>query len=235
MIIGHSAGGWLALALLAELGYETASGLVSLGTPHTPRGDGRCVTRGALAAVAASPPPPSLPRIAVAGRLVRGDPTAPRGSLPARAAAAYGEVGGAEAVGEMGDGVVPTATASPCLTPSTSPWTAWATPPAPTVACGMDRAARWICGWSRLWRRWVKRRGATPRPASWSTETSVFSLVAVVSFVMCVPFSWRSCTNNSNEIAPLCLTHQKKPSHTHTLSLLITLPPVSRGTPAHSS
>ena len=50
ILVGHSAGGWLARALLgssADARAATAA-LVTLGTPHVPRSPGRCVTGGAL-------------------------------------------------------------------------------------------------------------------------------------------------------------------------------------------
>ena len=58
VLVGHSAGGWLARAFLGDARYgggddaphPHVAGLVSLGTPHAPTPDGVFdVTRGALA------------------------------------------------------------------------------------------------------------------------------------------------------------------------------------------
>ena len=58
MIVGHSAGGWLARAVLADGAWpdgrrasELVSTLVTLGTPHFPPPDGSDPTRGALTLV----------------------------------------------------------------------------------------------------------------------------------------------------------------------------------------
>ena len=58
LLVAHSAGGWLARAVLEDGGWcedvgGMVCGLVTLGAPHfpPPRGGAGCATRGALAAV----------------------------------------------------------------------------------------------------------------------------------------------------------------------------------------
>lgn len=80
VLIGHSAGGWLARAYLAlsvsgSLAAGRVAGLVTLGAPQAPPRDGaRCATGGALASVvkAWGEADVAVPVIAVAGRSVRG-------------------------------------------------------------------------------------------------------------------------------------------------------------------
>eukprot|EP00607_Mallomonas_marina_P008158 CAMPEP_0182425192 /NCGR_PEP_ID=MMETSP1167-20130531/11542_1 /TAXON_ID=2988 /ORGANISM="Mallomonas Sp, Strain CCMP3275" /LENGTH=267 /DNA_ID=CAMNT_0024605645 /DNA_START=184 /DNA_END=984 /DNA_ORIENTATION=- len=120
ILIGHSAGGWLARGMLADgswLGGSTRSsdlvcGLVSLGTPHFPPGDGAMdMTRGALKYVDKNFPGAYLGDdifyATVAGTAVTGDETAPEKSFERFAAQSYQQVLGEKADQVTGDGLVP--------------------------------------------------------------------------------------------------------------------------------
>jgi pimeloyl-ACP methyl ester carboxylesterase len=75
LVVGHSAGGWLARAALAD-GIPNVCGLVTLGAPHAPPPAGiNCATRGALKNTDAAFPGAFLtriPYITVAGNSLTG-------------------------------------------------------------------------------------------------------------------------------------------------------------------
>lgn len=117
-LVGHSAGGWLARAVLSdEAARAQVSGLVSLGTPHLPPPPGgNDVTRGALTWLNLSYPGAffeSVRYVSVAGKTVLGRPV-PKGEprTPASyAAASYSQLLGGTGEGQFGDAVVPVACA----------------------------------------------------------------------------------------------------------------------------
>lgn len=119
-LVGHSAGGWLARAYLAsapEAARARVSGLVSLGSPHTPPPVGVTdVTRGALGWLNAGWPgaffAPEVRYISVAGRTVTGRPGDAKDAEgkrrpPAYAASSYSTLLGGDGDGVVGDAVVP--------------------------------------------------------------------------------------------------------------------------------
>lgn len=129
ILIGHSAGGWLARAMLADgkwrgKGEATSSsdlviGLVTLGAPHFPPADNAmCMTRGALSYVDTEFPGAYLRDecgifyITVGGGAVQGDSSSPKGTPELFAANSYKQVTGIvgseeEPYLELGDGIVP--------------------------------------------------------------------------------------------------------------------------------
>ena len=105
LLVGHSAGGWLAkLACLLDGAVAARTvGVVTLGAPHVPPPEGTpCATRGVLADVAGAAWP-DVALITVASDAIRGD----RGGdvEAATAADAYGRVSGNPE--GLGDSVVP--------------------------------------------------------------------------------------------------------------------------------
>lgn len=129
ILVGHSAGGWLARAILADgkwLGQKDGDessdlvlGVVTLGAPHFPPvASAMCMTRGALKYVDTEFPGSYLKQqqglfyITVGGSAVEGDVTAPEGSIQVFASNSYRQVTGRmDGVEEAGDGVVPLSTA----------------------------------------------------------------------------------------------------------------------------
>ncbi len=120
LLIGHSAGGWLARAALgngtwtgaaASQANELVRGCVTLGSPHLPpQPPGVDVTRGALQHVHVQYPgaflrDQGIQYVTVAGVAVQGDGTAERRSLSNFAYRSYIQVCGRGDV--VGDGVVP--------------------------------------------------------------------------------------------------------------------------------
>ncbi|KAK9816517.1 hypothetical protein WJX72_001415 [[Myrmecia] bisecta] len=123
-LIGHSAGGWLGRAFLADPAYFVQEGpdrqchhavrtLVTLGTPHSapPAGKARDMTGGALTWVHSNWPgacfaEQQVKYVCVAGRTVRGDRAAQRRSLGKYAYGSYTQVCG-DGDGVEGDSVVP--------------------------------------------------------------------------------------------------------------------------------
>lgn len=127
ILIGHSAGGWLARGILGDgewAGSGTPScdlvaGLVTLGAPHLPPAEGAAdMTRGALRSVDFMFPGAHLCSdtkrrifyITVAGTAVTGNRLAVEGSIEKFASNSYEQVTGVSSeLGEIvGDGVVPT-------------------------------------------------------------------------------------------------------------------------------
>ena len=122
LLLGHSAGGWLARAALGDgtpesslariTANEDVCGLVTLGTPHLPPPKGtEDSTRGVLRYVDAQYPGAALDCLAyvtVAGSAVTADKNADRGSLERVAANSYPLVSGpAAGEGGVGDSIVP--------------------------------------------------------------------------------------------------------------------------------
>eukprot|EP01031_Cornospumella_fuschlensis_P034372 gene34374-41604_t len=124
VLVGHSAGGWLARALMSDgvwrggngnlVTSNLVAGLVTLGTPHYPPArDAVDPTRGALSYVHSKYPGAFLREngilyLSVAGDAVHGDSFAPRGSFENLASYCYRKVTGTANNGEeRGDGVVP--------------------------------------------------------------------------------------------------------------------------------
>jgi hypothetical protein len=122
LLVGHSAGGWLARAALGDgtpesslariNAKEDVCGLVTLGTPHMPPPeDTEDSTRGVLRYVDKRYPGAALDGLAyvtVAGSAVTADKDAARGSLERVAANSYPLVSGpAAAEGGVGDSIVP--------------------------------------------------------------------------------------------------------------------------------
>lgn len=124
-LVGHSAGGWLARAYLADPAFNTpeaiANGepnpavatLTSLGTPHIPpcRTKARDMTGGALTWLHNTYPgaywsEAGVRYVCVAGRAVVGDKDAPKDTLARYAYSSYQQVTG-EGHAVMGDAVVP--------------------------------------------------------------------------------------------------------------------------------
>lgn len=108
ILLGHSAGGWLARAMMGNGTWYNSenptrsriSGLVTLGTPHLPPlPTAPDMTRGALRYVAESYPGAYLKNqgvfyLSVAGGAVTANPEAPRGSVSKFAANSYQQVTG---------------------------------------------------------------------------------------------------------------------------------------------
>ena len=130
VLICHSAGGWLARALLADglwrgsndgiISSDLVAGIVTLGSPHFPPFPGTSdMTRGAIAYVDSMYPGAYLKNkqgifyITVAGTAVSGDSSAPKHSPENFAARSYLQVTGnsANKGEELGDGVVPISSA----------------------------------------------------------------------------------------------------------------------------
>ena len=137
VLVGHSAGGWLARALLANgtwaepnqnsssadlnLDYIESSklvmGLITLGSPHYPPQEGfPDMTRGALQYVSRNFPgaflynsPHNIFYMTVAGTAVKGNHTAEKGTTTKFASDSYLQVtGDRNNMGnELGDGIVP--------------------------------------------------------------------------------------------------------------------------------
>ena len=122
LLVGHSAGGWLARAALGDgspegslariNALEDVCGLVTLGTPHLPPPAGtEDPTRGVLKYVDAQYPGAALDGLAyvtVAGSAVTADKNAERGSLERVAANSYPTVSGpSSGEGGVGDSIVP--------------------------------------------------------------------------------------------------------------------------------
>jgi hypothetical protein len=125
ILIGHSAGGWLARGILGngiwEAGYQRdrtsdlVVGLITLGAPHLPPVESAPdMTRGALRYVDVSYPgahlnletDQSIFYVTVAGTAVKGDLSAAEGSMNKFATGSYTQVTGKP--GDcVGDGVVP--------------------------------------------------------------------------------------------------------------------------------
>lgn len=109
LIIGHSAGGWLARALLRKYSHleSRVAAVATLGTPHFPPRDDptSCVTRGVLSALerADEHDPPRVPFVTVVGDAFPATSSAVQAS--------YIRVTGARATSDVfgisGDGVVP--------------------------------------------------------------------------------------------------------------------------------
>lgn len=125
ILIGHSAGGWLARGILGngiwEAGYQRTFtsdlviGLITLGAPHLPPIEtAPDMTRGALRYVDASYPgahlnsetDQSIFYVTVAGTAVMGDLSAVEGSMNKFATGSYTQVTGKPG-DVIGDGVVP--------------------------------------------------------------------------------------------------------------------------------
>lgn len=130
VLLCHSAGGWLARAMLADgcwrrdstndrRSSDLVAGIVTLGAPHFPPLDeGMDMTRGALAYVNRNYPgaylqPQGVFYITVCGTAVFGDNTAERKDPRRYAADSYVQVTGNVANGgnEAGDGIVPLSSA----------------------------------------------------------------------------------------------------------------------------
>ena len=126
ILIGHSAGGWLARGILGDgvwAGSTTPScdlvaGLVTLGSPHLPPAKGAAdMTRGALRYVDTLYPgahlctdiSSSLFYVTVAGNAVTGNKLASEGTIHRFASNSYQQVTGAppDSSEVVGDGVVP--------------------------------------------------------------------------------------------------------------------------------
>lgn len=125
ILVGHSAGGWLARAILADgqwaaerdenkiLSSDLVCGLVTLGAPHFPPGIAGAmdITRGALKFTNNNYPGAFLKDqifyITVAGTAVLSNATAPRGSTENFASQSYRMVSGDKSREMIGDGVVP--------------------------------------------------------------------------------------------------------------------------------
>lgn len=112
VLVGHSAGGWLARLYAASYPDQYAArvaGVVTLGAPLEPPPEGvDCATRGVLAAAAALPTPPGF-LVCVGSDAVTGDPDA-AGTPEAIASDAYRRTIGDPAA--VGDGVVPLASSA---------------------------------------------------------------------------------------------------------------------------
>ena len=118
-LVGHSAGGWLARAYLASGPDARArvSGLVSLGSPHSPPPpEVMDVTRGAISWLDAGWPgafySPEVRYVAVAGRTLVGRPGEAKDAEGKRrpasyAASSYSTLVGGSGEGVVGDAVVP--------------------------------------------------------------------------------------------------------------------------------
>ncbi|KAK9788304.1 hypothetical protein WJX73_009128 [Symbiochloris irregularis] len=123
ILVGHSAGGWLGRAFMADPMYfespparpddphQAVSQLVSLGTPHSAPAAARDMTGGALTWVNQTFPGAhfmdhGIMYTCVAGRTVRGDCKAGRRSIERYSYGSYAQVCG-EGQGAEGDGVVP--------------------------------------------------------------------------------------------------------------------------------
>ena len=126
ILVGHSAGGWLARGILGDGVWSSSTtpsskliaGLVTLGAPHLPpAAEAADMTRGALRYVDSSYPGAHLTRgiadslfyVTVAGTAVKGDRLAAEGSISKFASGSYQQVTGAALDSEevVGDGVVP--------------------------------------------------------------------------------------------------------------------------------
>jgi pimeloyl-ACP methyl ester carboxylesterase len=126
ILLGHSAGGWLARGILGDGAWASSStpssdlvaGLVTLGAPHLPPVEGAPdMTRGALRYVDTSFPGAYLSAgkgrnifyVTVAGTAVFGDRVAPEGSINRFASNSYQQVTGSGPDSDevVGDGVVP--------------------------------------------------------------------------------------------------------------------------------
>ena len=126
ILLGHSAGGWLARGILGDGAWASSStfssdlvtGLVTLGAPHLPPLEGAPdMTRGALRYVDTSFPgaflsadkKQSIFYVTVAGTAVIGDRVAVEGSINRFASNSYQQVTGSGPDSEevVGDGVVP--------------------------------------------------------------------------------------------------------------------------------
>ena len=124
-LIGHSAGGWLGRAYLADPAYSNheasaneepnpaIASLITLGSPHQPPPPGKAkdMTGGALTWLHKTYPGAyyrehGVKYVCVAGRAVRGRKTAKRSSISRYAHDAYWQVMG-EGHGVEGDAVVP--------------------------------------------------------------------------------------------------------------------------------
>ena len=113
VLMGHSAGGWLARAVMLdeEWAEQHVRGLVTLGAPHQPPPDGfPDMTRGVLRNLKlASPGAPldgnGIFAMTVAGDAITGDKAGDRQSAEALAFNSYEMVCGDGAV--TGDGIVP--------------------------------------------------------------------------------------------------------------------------------
>ena len=128
VLVGHSAGGWLARAFLGEqqwkddpvrsgedAPHEGIAALVTLGSPHAPpppdAKDTKDMTGGALTWVNSTWPgayfaPSGVNYVTVGSRAVRGDRAAPKSTLAGYACGSYLQVAGAWHEVE-GDAVVP--------------------------------------------------------------------------------------------------------------------------------
>jgi len=134
ILVGHSAGGWLARAVLSDgywmqegkssdanaiLSSDLVLGLVTLGAPHfPPSSTGADMTRGALSFVDRRYPSAHLKNnnnnnkgrgvfyVTVGGGAVMGNSSAAEGSVERFAARSYLQVTGSSSE-ERGDGVVP--------------------------------------------------------------------------------------------------------------------------------
>ncbi|EIE24439.1 hypothetical protein COCSUDRAFT_35925 [Coccomyxa subellipsoidea C-169] len=128
-LVGHSAGGWLGRAFVADplyfdsptwdegIPHQGISSLVTLGTPHVPplATSGRDMTGGALTWVNLQWPgahfaDKGVGYMCVAGCAVQADRHAPRNSIERYAHSSYSQVCG-DGHGHMGDCVVPVANA----------------------------------------------------------------------------------------------------------------------------
>ena len=126
ILIGHSAGGWLARGILGDgdwasssaLSSDFVAGLVTLGAPHLPPAEGSPdMTRGALRYVDSSFPgaylcsetKQSIFYVTVCGTAVQGNKLAEQGSLSKFASNSYQQVTGSNINDDevVGDGVVP--------------------------------------------------------------------------------------------------------------------------------
>lgn len=128
ILVGHSAGGWLARALMADGTWNcprnypiqrSICGLVTLGTPHSPP-DRPYIdpSRGALSFVDRNYPGAFLQHrgifyLSVAGSAIRGDSSAAASNAEYFAAASYLRVNGNRLIygEEDGDGIVPVSSA----------------------------------------------------------------------------------------------------------------------------
>ncbi|BDA42929.1 hypothetical protein COCOBI_03-8220 [Coccomyxa sp. Obi] len=128
-LVGHSAGGWLGRAFVADplyfdspvqdegVPHQGICSLVTLGTPHRPRpaGTGLDTTGGALTWVNLQWPGAhfadrGVEYVCVAGCAVQADKSAPRSSIERYAHSSYSQVCG-DGHGHWGDCVVPLANA----------------------------------------------------------------------------------------------------------------------------
>jgi pimeloyl-ACP methyl ester carboxylesterase len=127
VLIGHSAGGWLARGLMADgiwkgqsnddnvLTSNYIAGLVSLGSPHYPPLNGSDMTRGCLKYINSRYPGAYLKEkckifyVTVGGTAVTGDYSAPQKSAELFASKSYFQLTGNEfnKGNEIGDGIVP--------------------------------------------------------------------------------------------------------------------------------